>query len=317
MTGEGPAVVTFGETMGLVRVGGRVRLGGPSVLTVGGAESNVATGLSRLGHLVRWVGRIGDDEVGQLVLRTIRAEGIDTARVVIDPERRTGLMVVEKRVADISRVAYYRAGSAGSALSTADLEGVFDDSTRVLHVTGISPALSASAAEATSWAVDRAVDRGIAVSLDVNYRAGLWGREDASAVLTSLASRATVVFASDDELALVAAGHTESEAVRLLLGAGVREVIVKRGGDGASAWHGDTEVSVPARPVTVVETIGAGDAFTAGYLSALLDGLDVRARLERGATAGAFAVSAAGDWEPLPTRAELELLDRGDGVTIR
>lgn len=310
-------VVTFGESMGSIRAAGLLRFGGAMNMAMGGAESNVAIGLARLGHAVRWVGRLGDDEVGEYVLRMLRAESVDTERVTLDTSRRTGLMLVEKRLPDIARVAYYRAGSAGSALGIPDLDGAFDASTRILHVTGITPALSPSAAEAALWAVRTAKELGVLVSFDVNYRAALWSREAASAVLTELARAADIVFASDDELSLVADGETEEHAAQALIAAGVDQVVVKRGADGAIAWHGTQSTSVPARKVAAVDTIGAGDAFTAGYLSALLDGENVAARLDRGAVLGAFAVSAAADWEASPTRRELSMLDHAPGSTLR
>lgn len=309
-------VVTFGESMGSIRAAGLIRLGGAMSLTVGGAESNVAIGLSRLGHRAGWAGRVGDDEIGSLVLRTLGAEGVDITYSRVDPTRSTGLLLVEKRIGDISRVAYYRAGSAGSALTVADLDGVLDPAPRVLHITGITPALSPAAAEATEHTVEAARAAGTLVSFDVNYRAGLWGRDAASAALTRIALRSDIVFASDDELSLVATGSA-TQAALALVAAGVGEVVVKRGEHGASAWTPDGQASVAARAVRVVDTIGAGDAFTAGYLSALLDGLDLAARLDRGAILGAFAVSAQGDWEALPTRSELTLLDVAPGSTIR
>lgn len=312
-------VVTFGETMGSIRAAGLLRHGGAMSMSLGGAESNVAIGLARLGHTVRWGGRLGADDVGAFALRTLRSEGVDTATVTIDDDRSTGLLLIERRVADLSRVAYYRAGSAGSAIEVADVRDSFDDTTRVLHLTGITPALSASAAEATLWAARRARQAGVLVSLDVNYRAALWSRDAAAGTLRALAALADVVFASDDELAMVSPDPAADEtgAVRSLLAGGAREVVVTRGGDGASAWTAEESVGCRARQVGVVDTIGAGDAFTAGYLSALLDGLPLADRLHRGAVLGAFAVSASGDWEALPRRDELGLLDHVSGATIR
>ncbi len=310
-------LVTFGETMASIRAAGLVRDGGAMTMTLGGAESNVAIGLARLGHRVRWAGRLGADEVGAFAVKTLRGEGVDIDAVTIDPSRPTGLLLIEKRAADVSRVAYYRAGSAGSAIEPADLAGCFDASTRLLHLTGITPALSSSAAEASLWAARRARELGVLVSFDVNYRAALWGRDAASPLLAELAGLATVVFASEDELGMIAPGDTEDEAVRSLLAGAADQVVVTRGGDGASAWSRTENATLPARRVTVVDTIGAGDAFTAGYLSALLDGEHLAARLDRGTVLGAFAVSAAGDWQALPRRDELGLLDRGSGSTIR
>lgn len=303
--------------MASIRAAGMVKLGGAMSLSVGGAETNVAIGLARLGHHVRWAGRVGSDEFGSLVLRTLRAEGVGIEAATVDDVRATGLMIVEKRLADTARVAYYREGSAGSAIAVDNLRGLFDGSPRVLHLTGITPALSRPAADAVAWAARTARERGILVSFDVNYRSALWSRSVAARAIAPIAALANVVFASDGELGLVATGDSEEDMVDELRAAGVDEVIVKRGADGAAAWSAAGHVAVAARKVPVVDTIGAGDAFTAGYLSALLDDQPLATRLDRGAVLGAFAVTVASDWEALPTRHELELLDREAGETIR
>ncbi|WP_253908620.1 sugar kinase [Arthrobacter sp. H41] len=310
-------VLTFGETMGSIRSAGLVRLGGSMSMSLGGAETNVAIGLARLGHSVRWTGRLGDDEVGAFALRSLRAENVATDAVVIDAERTTGLMLLEARFAGVSRALYYRSSSAGSALTSRDLEASLDAAPRILHLSGITPALSPAAAEATLWAASEARKRGILVSFDVNYRAKLWDAAAASTVLTRLAGYADIVIASDDELSLVSAGIDEEYAVNALHGRGVRDVIIKRGAEGATGWSEGAVVHQDALPVAAVDTVGAGDAFTAGYLSALLDGEAMVARLRRGAVLGAFAVAASGDWENLPTRSELALADRTAGSTIR
>lgn len=309
-------VLTFGESMASVRVGGRMRTGGPAELTTAGAESNVAIGLARLGHSVRYAGRIGDDETGVLVTRTLRAEGVDVEHLRPDPERPTGLLLVERRIGDTSNVVYHRAGSAASALTAHDLDAALDGRCRILHASGITPALSPSAAEATEHALRRARDAGALVVFDVNYRGKLWSRDDAAAVLAPLARLADVVLASDGELEL-AAGASDEAGVRTLLDAGVGRVVVKRGGHGAALHTRDGRIDQPALRVDVVDSIGAGDAFAAGFLSALLDELDDAAALARAITTGAFAVAAAGDWNGAPTRDELGLLDHGEGTTLR
>jgi 2-dehydro-3-deoxygluconokinase len=260
---------------------------------------------------------VGDDSFGRLVLRQLRAEGVDTRCAVVDAQRPTGLMFVEQRTADLTSVEYRRAGSAGSAVSRDDVAKALRTDPRVLHVTGITPALSDSAAEAVAFAVESACAAGVLVSFDVNFRSRLWSRERAREVLTPLARRATLVIASDDELDLVAEGP-EDEAVADLLGHGVRQVAVKRGPRGATLYSREGRVDAPALAVTAVDPIGAGDAFTAGFLSGLLDDLDPAGCLARGATTGAFAVSTRGDWEGAPTRADLTLLQRHTpGATVR
>lgn len=302
-------LLTLGESMVSLRSGGPLSAGGSLSMHVAGAESNVAVGVARLGHSVSWAGVVGSDPHGQFILRQLRSEGIGLHHRE-DAARSTGVMFLEQRTADVSRAYYYRAGSAGSTLSIPDVGGALQGGARVVHLTGITPALSAEARRAVEYAAERAAAEGILVSLDVNYRAKLWSRDEARAVLAPIARHATIVIASEDELDLVAPplGADETLLAKRLLEQGVREVVVKRGAEGAGAYTADGRWEVPAVPVTSIDTVGAGDAFTAGYLSALLDGEDVAGRLQRGALAGAFAVSTAGDWEGLPRTGELALL---------
>ncbi len=312
-------VTTFGETMAALRGAGPLRLGGTMRLSVAGAESNVAIGLARLGHNVRWLGRVGDDELGRLVVRTLRAEGVDTSAVLVDAERPTGLLLFERRVNELVRVSYYRAGSAGGALSSDDVLPALEATPRLLHVTGITLALGAKAADCVVAAVRRARDRGVLVSLDVNFRSRLWSATAARETLRPLIKSIDILFASEDELRLVAADPAAdiSAAAEQLIADGLREIVVKRGAAGADAYSREGMSSAPARAVSVVDVVGAGDALVAGYLSALLDGQSLTERLERGVIAGAFAVAREGDWEGLPDRDELRLLDAGEGTTLR
>ena len=311
-----PAVdlLTLGESMVSLRTGGPISAGGCLSMHVAGAESNVAVGAARLGQRVRWAGVVGNDPHGEFILRQLRGEGIEV-RHREDAARSTGVMFLEQRTADVTRAYYYRSGSAGSMLSREDVDRALDGGARVLHLTGITAALSPQAREAVEYAAHSARSQGTLVSLDVNYRSKLWSRDEAKAALAPIVPHASILIASDDELGLVAPDldrtaleqdcpeSAEVLAAKRLLEVGVREVVVKRGAAGA-----DGRCEVPALPVTSIDTVGAGDAFTAGYLSALLDGGDVAGRLQRGALAGAFAVSTTGDWEGLPRTGELALL---------
>ncbi|WP_406445634.1 sugar kinase [Streptomyces sp. NBC_00631] len=306
--------------MAALRAHGALRMGGSLGLSVAGAESNVAIGLARLGHQVRWAGRVGADELGALVLRTLRAEGVDLDYAVTDDSGRpTGLLLTEPRLGTLTRVSYYRAGSAGSAVTAADVLPALASGSRVLHLSGITPALGPSAAETVLAAATTARDAGITVCLDINYRSRLWTADRARAALRPLLVHTDLLVASEDELPLVLeqpeAGETE--AVKSLLDAGVQEVIVKRGAHGATVVTADGTADRAARRVDAVDLVGAGDAFVAGYLSGLLDGADVRARLDRAVTTAAFAVATRGDWEGFPTRDELGLFDEPDGTTVR
>lgn len=313
MTGPAgsPELVTLGETMALLaapRVG-LLRHARCLDLSVAGAESNVAIGVRRLGRTAAWVSRVGDDEFGRLVTGTIAAEGVDTGHVTVDPAAQTGLMVKERRSGTLTRVMYYRAGSAASRLSPSDVDERLVAGARLLHVTGITPALSYTAREAVLAAVDTARAAGVPVSLDFNYRAALWDAASAGDELAELVRRADVVFATEPEARLVVEGGDPLTLARELAARGPRHVLIKRGGRGVVALLDGEPHELPARPVAVADPVGAGDAFAAAYLAELIGGRPVAECLHAATVAGAFAVTVPGDWEGLPSRAELALLD--------
>lgn len=307
-------VLTFGETMANLRGQGALRLGGAFRMTIAGAESNAAIGLARLGHRVRWAGRVGADETGALITRTLRAEGVDVAAVGVDENAPTGLMLLEHRTADLVRVEYHRKGSAASRIDPEALGSALADGARLLHVTGITPALSPTAAAAVGTAVEYAHENGWTVCLDVNYRGRLWSRADAARALRPLLPVVDILVASADELPLVV--DDEQEPEKALLAKGIREVVVTDGKAGAHVVDGTGRIARPAASVTAVDPVGAGDAFVAGYLSAWLDGLPATERLDRAVDVAGFAVATYGDWEGLPTREELALAGHRDG-TVR
>ncbi|MFM9608409.1 sugar kinase [Streptomyces niveiscabiei] len=303
-------VLTFGETMVSLQAEGALTVGAAARTSVAGAESNVAVGLARLGHRVSWAGRLGADEPARVILRALRGEGVDVRHATTDPEAPTGAMLRERLVGDVSRVHYWRTGSAASRQRPEHLAAALADGARLLHVTGITCAIGAG--DAVAAAVEHARAYGWTVVLDVNHRARLWSRDAAAECLRRLRGQVDVLIASDDELPLVA------DDIGELLAGGVREVVVKRGGDGADLYPAaGGRLHQPALAVPVADTVGAGDAFCAGYLSGLLDGLTPGERLRRAAVVGAFAVASRGDWEGLPHRDELALLDVPSGSAIR
>ena len=282
-------------------------------LRIGGAESNVAIGLARLGTDATWIGRLGADEIGARIARELRAEGV-TLRAAIEPSAPTGLMVKSRPSADLVRVVYHRAGSAGSHLGPNDIEPEVVKGAALLHVTGITPALSASAAAAVDRAIDIAIEAGVAVSFDVNHRSSLWGDARATAVYRSLAARASIVFAGLDEARMLVAGNEPAELARALADLGPTQAVVKLGAEGCVALIDGELYSAPAIAVRVVDTVGAGDAFVAGYLSELCAGSPAALRLHTAVRCGAFACLGEGDWESFATRDDLGLLDSADPV---
>lgn len=306
--------------MAAFRAAGPLRLGGPATLGVAGSESNVAIGLSRLGVEASWCGVVGDDELGALVVRTLRAEGVGTSQVRTDGERPTGLMIVEPVVGGRRRVQYYRRGSAGSTLAATDVEAATSGPLSAVVTSGITAALGVSPAEAARAGLEAARRHRVPGVLAVNFRAALWSAEQAASALPVLARLASVVIGSESELALAAGSAGEEPPERSaerLLAAGVVEVVQTRGGDGATVWSSEGRHDVPAVPVEVVDPVGAGDAFCAGYLAARLGGADPRTALGQGVLSGACCVASPGDWEGLPTHADLALLGRGPGTVLR
>ena len=315
-----PGLVTLGESMAVLCSPrpGPLRHAPHLDLSIGGAESNVAIGVRRLGHPAAWIGRVGADEFGALVLERLRAEQIDVSGALVDPDAPTGLLVKEQRTPDVTRVQYYRTGSAGSRLRPADVDaaaGVIADAD-VLHITGITPLLSPSAAEAVAHAVKLAVAAGVAVSLDVNHRAALGGAVELRERLTPLLPHISHLFGSEEELLLLANATDEPSAVSRLSGS---ELVIKRGARGASVHPADGRPALhrPAVPVRALDPVGAGDAFVAGYLAALLEDAPVEDRLHLACLTGAFAVTVPSDWSGQPTRAELGLLGAEAGTTLR
>ncbi|MEV8123060.1 sugar kinase [Streptomyces sp. NPDC085944] len=314
MTVDGPRstapgvvdVVALGESMVtfLPSVPGRLADVPSFERAIGGAESNVACVLAAAGHSVRWAGRVGADGFGDHLVEAIGAYGVDVSTVRRDPARPTGVYfrTAGDRATDAHEVAYYRAGSAASAMSvgTMDLDAV--RSGRVLHLSGITPALSAGCLGLTRELTARRPGRPF-VSFDVNHRPGLWrdaGDGHGPEVLLELARGADLVFVGDDE-ARDAWGLDGPEALRAALPE-PEVVVVKQGATGATAFHGDHVTSVPALHVDVVAAVGAGDAFAAGFLSATLREQPVRERLRHGHLWAAAALTVPGDLAAPPAR---------------
>ncbi|GGM70625.1 sugar kinase [Longimycelium tulufanense] len=289
------AVACLGEAMA-VFVPEEARNTHRFLLTVGGAEANVARHLARLGITVRWLGAVGADDLGATVLASLRDCGVDVTSTIVDPSRPTALYVKESAPTG-SRMRYYRTGSACSALGpelldTVDLSGI-----GLLHLTGITATLSASCLDLLRVVTNRRVPDRL-ISFDVNWRPTLWRGKD-HRVLTELANAADVVFVGEDE-AEALWGDGAPSAVRTAL-PDPPTVVVKHGARGATLLEDGPTVFQPGLAVDVVEPIGAGDAFAAGFLAATLAGAGPRERLRRGHIAAAAALRSREDvGEPLP-----------------
>lgn len=273
-----PRLITLGETMAMV-----TPVQAESLLTArdfrlhaGGAESNVASHMARMGVTSAWVSALGDDVLGRRVCQAIADRDVDTRWVSFDPTAPTGVYFKDPG----HRVYYYRRGSAASRMTAATVSDVPFESADIVHLTGITPALSNSCAGLLDTILVRIASSKARVSFDVNYRASLWDHGGAADTLRLLARRADIVFVGQDE-AEALWGCRDAEAVRSLLPE-PGHLIVKDAAVGATEFALEKQTFVPAIPTDVVEAVGAGDAFAAGYLAACLRGKDSRARLDAG-----------------------------------
>lgn len=313
---DGPQVevVTFGESMALLIAEGGKGLEYARNLepSFGGAESNVAIGLARLGHASGWCGRLGNDPFGHRVIKAIRGEGVDVSRAELTDEAPTGLMIREN-VAGKSSVYYYRKLSAASRMRPEHLDESYIAGAKILHVTGITPALGPSCTETIAAAMDMAKRNGVKVSFDPNLRLKLWSVEEARKTLLPLAMKSDYFLPGLDELKLLY--ETESmDAILVKLDELPGVSVIKGGEDQTYLYNEGRLTSVPYfKAERVIDTVGAGDGFCAGFLSGLLRGYSLEEAVRLGNLIGSQVIQAVGDWEGLPTAAEIDRLLQGKG----
>lgn len=301
-------LLTIGETLAcfLPDGPGPLRYVDRYRLTLAGAESNVAINAAKLGVPARWFSRLGQDEFGAYVRSRIRAEGVDCKGVLLDREHPTGLMFKQTGGGE-TRVIYYRAGSAASRMTPADLSPALFEDVGLLHLTGITPVLSESCRAMALHAVQLARKRQLPVSFDPNIRRKLWQGADHSALLRELSLQSTVLLLGREEAEMLF-GTAQIDALCPILFAGaVKAVALKDGARGCTvAVPGHEAVSIPPWPCVCVEPVGAGDAFDAGFLAGWMRGLPPETCGRMGAIAGAMATETPGDIEGTPTAEQME-----------
>lgn len=305
-------VVTVGEAMAMFVACETGPLEEVSQFTrqVAGAELNVAIGLSRLGLKVGWASRVGDDVFGRFVLKQLEKEQINAGQVTVDNRFPTGFQLKSKELGGKDpRVEYFRKGSAASHLSVADFKPDYFGAARHLHLSDVAAALSDTSLALSKFAASEMRKAGKTISFDPNLRPVLWSSEQQMRKeINALAFAADWVLPGLGEGQLLTGQQTPEGIADFYLEQGVKAVVIKTGPDGAwfKSASGEQAQVAACKVENVVDTVGAGDGFAVGLISALLEGLSLEQAVQRGNKIGSLAVQAVGDSEGLPTREQLE-----------
>ncbi|MDY0393550.1 sugar kinase [Virgibacillus halophilus] len=302
-------IITLGETMVLFtpNKAGMLRYMDQYSAQIGGSESNVAIGLTRLGHKVGWISRLGSDEFGYKILQFLRGEGVDLNEVKFDHENPTGIYFKEMLNSEEVRVQYFRKNSAASYMKPDDLNEEYIASAKILHISGITPVLSKGCYETILKAIEIAKNNGLKVVFDPNLRKTLCSEQKSKDILLEISSLADIVLPGKGEGQFLTGEAKPERIANALHEYGSSGVVIKLGEEGAYFSFEGNDGYVPAHPVKqVVDPVGAGDGFATGVLSGLLDGLNIKSAVRRGTVIGSLVTMVQGDIEGLPDRKRLE-----------
>lgn len=323
-------VLTIGESMVLFQPANSERISFSSLFSasVGGAESNVATALSRLGLSTKWVSHLGDDPFAKIILSALAGEGVDITDVKLLENEKTAVFFKEKSIFDDPYVYYYRHESASSKITTDDIKDSWFKNAEHLHLTGITLALGKGAREFVKGVMLKAKAFGMSISFDPNIRLKLQGKDFWRESVLELLPLVDVFMPGQDEAALLFGGLSDEDLIKTSLTYGPKITIIKLGKEGSLTGYNNHLHREPAITVDgTIDTIGAGDAFAAGFLSFLLkndfknehqDWMEmIPTAAKRASVMGALATTYKGDWEGNPTLKELDHFMNGTQVNFR
>jgi 2-dehydro-3-deoxygluconokinase len=310
-------IMLVGEPMGLfiAQTEGPLETVKTFSTAVAGAEFNVAVGLSRLGHIPGYLTKLGKDPFGKQIVNTMMQNRIDTSLISFSEDRATGFMLKSKVRAGDPEIYYYRKNSAASSICKEDIDRIDFSEYKYLHMTGIFPALSQATLEAAKYLQQKAKANGLTIFFDPNLRPQLWGdKEKMAATINELAFGADYFMPGIKEGMVLTGCSTPESVADFYLQRGVGTVIVKVGRKGAYFAAKQEQAYVAAfQEKRLVDTVGAGDGFAAGVISAVMEGLPIAEAVSRGNAIGAIQVASFSDNEGLPTREELDEFMRTAG----
>lgn len=267
----------------------------------GGAELNVAIGCARLGLKSGWISRLGNDDFGRYILKTVRGEDIDTSEVELVDGHPTSVYFREVLSDGSSRSFYYRENSPTSTMKSEELNEEYFKQSKVLHITGVFPSITKNNQEIILEAVKLAKKHNLTVSFDPNIRLKMWTKEEAKAYIEKLLPDVDILLVGDEEIEILLGETTMEDAIKTFHGYGIDKVIVKKGAKGALGSDGKNVYEVDAiKPKALVDTVGAGDGFAAGFLTAFCEGKTLEECVKFANAVGSLVVGVEGDNEGLP-----------------
>ncbi|WP_077845743.1 PfkB family carbohydrate kinase [Clostridium puniceum] len=268
---------------------------------IGGAELNVAIGCSRLGLKAGWISRLGNDDFGKYILKTVRGEGIDTSEVKFVDGYPTSVYFREVLADGSSRSFYYREKSPTSTMKCKDLNEDYFKEAKILHITGVFPSITKNNQDIILEAVKLAKKHNLTVSFDPNIRLKMWTKEEAKSYIEKILPDVNVILIGDEEIEILLGETTIEAAIETFHGYGIEKVVVKKGAKGALGSDGKNVYEVEAiKPKALVDTVGAGDGFAAGFLTELVKGKSLEECVRFANAVGSLVVGVEGDNEGLP-----------------
>jgi len=292
---------------------GRMRYSKEYELRPGGAEGTVAVGVKRLGHSAGWISLLGDDELGYYIRSLIQGEGVDVSTVQMVSGKQTALFVRERLPLGEARHFYYRSGSAFSEITPEVLQEDYISSAKILHITGITPALSENCRQTIDAAVGIAKSNGMTITFDPNLRLKLWNADEAKPVMEKLMKSADYVLPGIEEMQLLYGIQPLERLLDHLHEIGCERIILKLGKEGAVLSLPSGTETFAGYPVdSPVDLMGAGDAFAAGFIAGILKGLSPGDSVDLANLVASMSIRLPGNIESLPTWDEIKRARKGE-----
>jgi 2-dehydro-3-deoxygluconokinase len=300
-------VITFGEPLFMFYANETGKLEDVSTWSsaLAGAETNVATGLSRLGHKTGFVTKLGNDSFGRFIKKTMEQENIDTSNIKVTNEQSTGMYLKGKADVGDPNIEYFREDSAASQMNLNDFDESYFEKAKLLHFTSIFAGLSESNLEFSFHVTKRMREMGKLVTFDPNIRLDLWDKDFMIKTINQFAENADIITPGYSEAQLLTGYESREDIAKFYLNKGVKLVVLTEAEGAFYATNTESEF-IPGYQVKVVDTVGAGDAFTVGLISAILEGLSIKEAVLRGNATGGRQVTFKGDNDGLPSREELK-----------